>query len=57
MPQAWIADPGLRAALAFHFFVGDGGAGLLFPSPYHGVLAVNDCACSHACGLSAVCDP
>jgi hypothetical protein len=30
---------------------------LLFPSPYHGVLAVKGCACKHACGLPAVLDP
>jgi len=34
-----------------------GEAVLLFPSPYHGVLAVKGCACEHACGLMAVCDP
>lgn len=31
-------------------------SGLLFPSPYHGVLAVNDGACMHARGLAAVFD-
>lgn len=33
------------------------GGGLLFPSPYHGLLAVKGCACLHACGLAAVFRP
>ena len=57
-PPARLADPGLRAALAQRRVCAAGGvwAVLLFPSPYHGVLAVNDCACGHACGLAAVFD-
>lgn len=33
------------------------GAGLLFPSPYHGVLAVKVCACLARWRPAAVCEP
>lgn len=48
---------GLRASLANSRTFEGGLGGLLPPSPYHGVLAVNGCALERAGVLVAVYDP
>jgi len=58
-PPARLTDPGLRAPLAkkSECVQWAGVAVLLFPSPYHGVLAVKGGALLRAGVLAAVCDP
>jgi hypothetical protein len=55
IPDATVpSGPARSACRSVH---GWSGAVLLFPSPYHGVLAVKSCACGHAGVLTAVADP
>jgi hypothetical protein len=45
------------ARCAFHLDEAGGGAGLLFPSTFHGVLAVKVCACFARWRPAAVVEP